>query len=226
VKYRKPISYAFSAGELDAVETLEGSDGALIVGGPGARFTAVSAAKAREMALSLTALYLELDAREARNTRSVAYTDPDTKESRIAELSTEKFRSFLWMIGADKPKPVCHFIRTDVYGDLECACGYIPAITGVCASFTFREAQRLAVKNHIKEQRSVAVRAILLPVMLTAVFIVLKLTGAVGWDWVWVTCPLWLPIVIPLIMALCVLVGIGMVVVTAAIFAFIGSILE
>jgi hypothetical protein len=62
--------------------------------------------------------------------------------------------------------------------------------------------------------------------MLTAVFIVLKLTGAVGWDWVWVTCPLWLPIVIPLIMALCVLVGIGMVGVTAAIFAFIGSILE
>jgi hypothetical protein len=156
VKHRKSCSYAFGTDELDAVETVEGSDGSLIVGGPGLRFTAASAAEARKMALSLTALYLELDAREARNTRSVAYTDPDTKESRIAELSTEQFRSFLWMIGGDKPKPVSHFLLPDVHGNPECACGYIPAITGVCSSLTFREAQRLAVNNHIKEQTEAA----------------------------------------------------------------------
>ena len=30
--------------------------------------------------------------------------------------------------------------------------------------------------------------------LLTIVFIVLKLTKVIAWSWLWVTCPLWIPI--------------------------------
>lgn len=33
-------------------------------------------------------------------------------------------------------------------------------------------------------------------VLLTIVFIVLKLTGYIAWSWLWVLSPLWLPITI------------------------------
>ena len=32
--------------------------------------------------------------------------------------------------------------------------------------------------------------------MLTLIFIVLKLNGVINWDWVWVLCPLWIPIIV------------------------------
>lgn len=35
-------------------------------------------------------------------------------------------------------------------------------------------------------------------VLITLIFIVLKLTGVVNWGWLWVLSPLWLPIVISL----------------------------
>ena len=30
--------------------------------------------------------------------------------------------------------------------------------------------------------------------ILTVIFVILKLTGAVHWSWLWVLCPLWIPI--------------------------------
>ena len=32
------------------------------------------------------------------------------------------------------------------------------------------------------------------PMMLCIVFIVLKLAKVVDWDWVWVLCPMWIPV--------------------------------
>ena len=32
--------------------------------------------------------------------------------------------------------------------------------------------------------------------LLTIVFIVLKLTGVIGWSWLWVLSPLWIPIAV------------------------------
>lgn len=33
-----------------------------------------------------------------------------------------------------------------------------------------------------------------LPTILGVVFIVLKLTGVIGWSWVWVLSPFWIPV--------------------------------
>jgi hypothetical protein len=32
------------------------------------------------------------------------------------------------------------------------------------------------------------------PTVLLTVFIVLKLTKTIAWSWLWVTCPLWIPL--------------------------------
>jgi hypothetical protein len=37
--------------------------------------------------------------------------------------------------------------------------------------------------------------------LLTIVFIVLKLTKVITWSWWWVTCPLWLPWAIAIVVA-------------------------
>jgi hypothetical protein len=39
-------------------------------------------------------------------------------------------------------------------------------------------------------------------ILLFIVFLVLKLTGVIGWSWWWITCPLWIEF------ALCILVGV------------------
>jgi hypothetical protein len=38
--------------------------------------------------------------------------------------------------------------------------------------------------------------------LLTIVFIVLKLTGVIGWSWVWVLSPTWIPLAIALIIVI------------------------
>lgn len=40
--------------------------------------------------------------------------------------------------------------------------------------------------------------------LLAIVFIVLKLTGVIGWSWVWVLSPLWIPLAI--VAGICVVV--------------------
>lgn len=35
-------------------------------------------------------------------------------------------------------------------------------------------------------------------VLLTIIFVVLKLTGVVNWPWIWVVSPLWIPLAIVL----------------------------
>lgn len=35
---------------------------------------------------------------------------------------------------------------------------------------------------------------ITIDLLLFTIFLVLKLTGNVAWSWVWVTCPLWIPV--------------------------------
>lgn len=35
--------------------------------------------------------------------------------------------------------------------------------------------------------------------ILTIVFIVLKLTGVIGWSWLWVAGPVWIPAVVAII---------------------------
>lgn len=47
--------------------------------------------------------------------------------------------------------------------------------------------------------------------LLTIAFVVLKLTGFIDWDWVWVFAPIWLPIAIVLGMFLCVAI-VGLIV--------------
>lgn len=41
--------------------------------------------------------------------------------------------------------------------------------------------------------------------LLTIVFIVLKLTKVIDWSWWWVTCPLWIPITIYVVLVIIVL---------------------
>jgi len=51
--------------------------------------------------------------------------------------------------------------------------------------------------------------------LLTIVFITLKLTGVIDWSWIWVLCPIWLGIAIPIVLfsviliivCLCAIVG-------------------
>lgn len=43
--------------------------------------------------------------------------------------------------------------------------------------------------------------------LLLVVFIVLKLTGVIGWSWWWVCSPLWIPIALSLV----ILGGLGLV---------------
>lgn len=44
--------------------------------------------------------------------------------------------------------------------------------------------------------------------LLGIAFIVLKLTGVIGWSWLWVLAPLWIPAVITLAIIVIVLVAI------------------
>lgn len=39
--------------------------------------------------------------------------------------------------------------------------------------------------------------------LLTIVFIALKLTGVIGWPWIWVLSPLWIDIVLVIIVIVC-----------------------
>ena len=41
--------------------------------------------------------------------------------------------------------------------------------------------------------------------LLTIVFIVLKLTKVIDWSWWWVTCPLWIPVAIFVVLVIIVL---------------------
>ncbi len=64
-------------------------------------------------------------------------------------------------------------------------------------------------------------------VILAAVFVTLKLTGAIGWSWLWVTSPLWLPFVAALALTavwlLFLLVAAGAFLLLAFIFDKLGS---
>lgn len=42
-----------------------------------------------------------------------------------------------------------------------------------------------------------------LPFLLFLIFLVLKLTGYIAWSWLWVTSPIWLPLAVGLLIALC-----------------------
>lgn len=37
---------------------------------------------------------------------------------------------------------------------------------------------------------------IIIPVLVTALFFVLKLANIIDWDWIWVFAPLWIPLII------------------------------
>ncbi len=52
--------------------------------------------------------------------------------------------------------------------------------------------------------------------VLFVVFLVLKLTGNIDWSWLWVTSPLWIPIVF----LLCIVFGAILVVMLLLIFGF------
>ena len=41
--------------------------------------------------------------------------------------------------------------------------------------------------------------------LLTIVFIVLKLTKVIDWSWWWVTCPLWIPVALFVVLVIIVL---------------------
>lgn len=73
---------------------------------------------------------------------------------------------------------------------------------------TTRVAQKVVVYN----------RSTMTPMfLLFCIFLVLKLTGVIGWSWWWVTCPLWAGLAIGLgIMGICL--------VLALIFLIIGGI--
>ena len=42
---------------------------------------------------------------------------------------------------------------------------------------------------------------------LTLIFIVLKLTGALSWPWLWVLGPLWMPVLLFAAAFVCILIG-------------------
>lgn len=46
----------------------------------------------------------------------------------------------------------------------------------------------------------------MIPVVLFVLFLVLKLVGVIGWSWVWVTAPLWIPVLLQIVLT--VFVGI------------------
>lgn len=37
---------------------------------------------------------------------------------------------------------------------------------------------------------------IIIPILMTALFFMLKLTNIIDWNWVWIFAPLWIPLVI------------------------------
>jgi hypothetical protein len=50
-----------------------------------------------------------------------------------------------------------------------------------------------------------------LDILLTIVFLILKLTGTIGWSWWWVLSPLWLPLAVVLgIIAAIVALGLAL----------------
>jgi hypothetical protein len=49
-----------------------------------------------------------------------------------------------------------------------------------------------------------------LPVLLTIVFVVLKLVDKIDWPWVWVLSPLWIPLAIALVFGLIGLAFLGL----------------
>ena len=58
----------------------------------------------------------------------------------------------------------------------------------------------------MKKQDLRALVDALLTGLLTIAFVVLKLTGVIGWSWVWVVSPLWLPLVLSGLVAVGILV--------------------
>lgn len=40
------------------------------------------------------------------------------------------------------------------------------------------------------------------PILLTVIFLVLKLANVISWDWVWVLCPLWISLIVFVFLAL------------------------
>lgn len=45
--------------------------------------------------------------------------------------------------------------------------------------------------------------------LLTAVFVTLKLTGVIAWSWLWVLAPLWIPLAMFILLFLVVLIGLS-----------------
>lgn len=43
--------------------------------------------------------------------------------------------------------------------------------------------------------------------LLTVLFIALKLTGTIGWSWLWVLAPLWIPIALLVIVMIVIAAG-------------------
>ena len=48
-------------------------------------------------------------------------------------------------------------------------------------------------------------------VILTVVFVVLKLTGAINWSWIWISSPLWIPAAVFAIMFLVTYLGAALI---------------
>ena len=44
-----------------------------------------------------------------------------------------------------------------------------------------------------------------LPTILFVVFMILKLTGHIGWSWLWVTAPLWMPAALVMVIIVAVI---------------------
>jgi len=57
--------------------------------------------------------------------------------------------------------------------------------------------------------RSIVLQTISFPTALFLLFLVLKITKAINWRWIWVCSPLWLTIVLPLVALALLAVFIG-----------------
>lgn len=51
----------------------------------------------------------------------------------------------------------------------------------------------------------------LLCVLLTVLFVALKLTGVIAWSWLWVLAPLWIPFALGILILICVVIFIAIV---------------
>ncbi len=63
-------------------------------------------------------------------------------------------------------------------------------------------------------------------VLLTILFVTLKLTGTISWPWLWVLCPLWIGLAFALAVLVSILVFTLIVVIVALIIAGIAALLQ